>query len=678
MTRLRHALLSAALLTMMAPTARAADATAPVATHYGAWGVDLSGMDRSVAPGDDFFRFANGAWFARTVIPPDESSVGAGRDVFNRTQVQLRTLIEADARGAQGPIAARVGGLYASWMDEARLERLDAAPLAPNLAAIAAATDKGAFLILMGRTQAGFGKSLFGLEVGPDPARPEVNTLYLDQDGLGLPDRDYYLTPGFKPQLDAYRAYVERTLTMIGYPAPAATAEAIIKLETRVAELSWTKADERDIDKIINPMTPAQLQAFAPGLDWTAYLAAAGTPGQDRVIVGPKTAIQKIAALYAETPLETLKAWEAFHVADSAAPYLSKRFDESRFAFAKVLNGVSTQLPRWKRGVALVDGSLGEALGQAYVAEYFPPRSKALMLDLVANLKTAMAARIQGAAWMAPATKTEALTKLAKMDVQVGYPDKWRDYSGLRIDPADLYGNIERSEAFEWAYQLSDLNKAVDHHKWAMTPQTVNAYNGGLENRIVFPAGILQAPFFDADADPAVNYGAAGAIIGHEITHGFDDQGRKIDDTGAVRDWWTAEDATRFKAEAARYGAQYDAYTPVPGVHINGQLTMGENIADLGGLLAALDAYHTSLGGKPAPVIDGLTGDQRFFLAYAQAWRNRVREDALKARIASDPHSPPEFRVIGPTRNDDAWYAAFSVQPGGKYVLAPTDRVRIW
>ncbi len=657
---MRRALVSLALCVLTTPTARAVDTAAPGAVHYGAWGVDLMGMDKTVAPGDDFFRYANGAWLAKTVIPPDEASVGSGRDVFDRTQVQLRTLIETASRAAQDPIAARVGGLYAAWMDEARLEALGAAPLAPDLAALAAAPDKLAFLTLMGRTHAGFGKSLFGLGVGPDPARPDINALYLDQDGLGLPDRDYYLTDRFKPQLAAYRAYVERMLTLVGYAAPAQAADAIVKLETRVAEVSWTKTDERDIDKTINPMSPAELQAYAPGIDWTRYLAAAGTPDQAKLIVGPKTAIQKLAAIYAETPLETLKAWEAFHITDNAAPYLAKRFDESQFAFAKVLNGVAVQMPRWKRGVALVDGSLGEALGEAYVAAYFPPRAKAQMLDLVANLKTAMAARIAAATWMAPATKAEALKKLAKMDVQVGYPDKWRDYSGLSIDPADLYGDMRHSGAFEWAYQLADLNKAVDHHKWAMTPQTVNAYNGGLENRIVFPAG------------------AAGAIIGHEITHGFDDQGRKIDDTGAVRDWWTAEDASRFKAQAARFGSQYDTYAPVAGAHVNGQLTMGENIADLGGLLAALDAYHASLKGRPAPVIDGLTGDQRFFLAFAQAWRDRLRDDAIKARLATDPHSPPEFRVLGPTRNDDAWYAAFGVQPGGKYYLAPTDRVRIW
>ena len=669
---------SAAVLAFAAPMALAADAAAPVVVHYGAWGVDLTSGDRSVSPSDDFYSYANGAWDAKARIPADQASIGAGREVFDRTQLQLRTLIEAEAKSAQTPTAAQIGGLYGAWMDEARLEALDDKPLRADLATIAGLPDKAAFSLYMARTYGGFGKSLFGLGVGPDPKRPEINVLYLDQDGLGLPDRDYYLTEAFKPQRDAYLAYVTRTLTMIGETDPAAKAAAILAFETRLAQASWTQVDEGDIDKTINPMSLVELQAYAPQIDWSAHLDAADTPGQAQVIVGPKSAVKTFAAIYAETPLDTLKAWEAFHVTDSAAPYLSKRFDESRFAFQKTLSGVGVQQPRWKRGVNRVDGSLGEALGREYVAVYFPPDAKAKMRDLVANLKTALAARIEAVSWMAPATKAEALKKLAKMDVQVGYPDKWRDYSGLKIDPADLYGDMRRSEAFEWAYELSDLGKAVDHRKWGMTPQTVNAYNGGLENKIVFPAGILQAPFFDASADPAVNYGAAGAIIGHEITHGFDDQGRKIDDTGAVRDWWTPEDAKRFQAEADRFGAQYDAYEPVPGAHIQGKLTMGENIADLGGLLAALDAYHASLHGQPAPVIDGLTGDQRFFLAFAQSWRDKVRDDALKEQLASDPHSPPRFRLIGTTRNDDAWYAAFAARPGGKYYLAPADRVRIW
>ena len=677
---MRSALLaaSAILLSLSASHALAADVSTPAVVHYGAWGVDLSGADKTAPAGDDFYRFANGAWFDKAEIPGDQASTSSGREVFNRTQLQLRTLIETAARDAKTPTAAQIGGLYAAWMDQARLEALDARPLQADLARIAAVPDKAALSVLMAKTYGGFGKSLFGISVGPDPKRPETNMVYMDQDGLGLPNRDYYLTVAFKLQREAYRAYIERALGMIGYADPAATSAAILAFETKVAEASWSQVDERDLDKIINPMGIAELQAYAPQIDWTAHLNAAGTPGQEKVIAGPKTAIQKIAAIYAETPLATLKAWETFHVTDSASPYLSKRFDESRFAFQKTLSGVAIQQPRWKRGVNLVDGSLGEALGREYVATYFPPEAKAKMQDLVVNLKTALAARINNLVWMAPATKAQALKKLAKMDVQVGYPDKFRDYSGLKIDPADLYGNIQRSESFEWAYQLSDLNKAVDHKKWGMTPQTVNAYNGGLENKIVFPAGILQAPFFDASADPAVNYGAIGAVIGHEITHGFDDQGRKIDDTGAVRDWWTPEDAKRFEAQAATFGAQYDTYEPIPGAHVQGKLTMGENIADLGGLLAALDAYHASLHGQPAPVIDGLTGDQRFFLAFAQAWRNKIRDDAVRQQVTTDPHSPARFRVIGPVRNNDAWYAAFAVQPGGKYYLAPADRVRIW
>jgi putative endopeptidase len=678
--RSRSLAASAAALSFLASTLHAAPpatATGPIA-HYGPWGVDFTFMDRRVSPGDDFYEYANGAWNAKARIPPDRAHTGADLEVYERTELQLRDLIEAAARAPATPTAAQVGGLYTAWMDEARLETLDDKPLRPDLARIAAVPDRAAFSVLMARTYGGFGMSLFGVGVNPDPKRPEINVAFLDQDGLGLPDRDYYLTGGFKAQREAYRAYIARALTMVGYPEPAKWADTILDFETRIAQASWTEVERRDIEKTTTAMTLPELQAYAPGLDWSEHLAAAGAPDQAKVIMGPKTAVQKLAAIYAETPLDTLKAWETFHTIDSASSYLSKRFDDSRFAFRKTLSGVAVQLPRWKRGVRLVDGSLGEAVGREYVAKYFPPDSKAKMQDLVANLKVALAARINNAQWMAPATKAEALTKLGKMDVQVGYPDKWRDYSALRIDRADLYGDVQRSEAFEWAYQLSDLNKPVDHKKWAMNPQTVNAYNGELENKIVFPAGILQAPFFDPSADPAVNYGAIGAIIGHEITHGFDDQGRKIDDTGAVRDWWTAQDAARFQAQADKYGLQFDAYEPVAGSHIQGKLTMGENIADLGGLLASLDAYHTSLHGQPAPVLDGMTGDQRFFLSYAQSYREKDRDDALKQQMAADPHSPSKFRVIGPTRNDDGWYAAFDVKPGAKYYLAPADRVRIW
>jgi len=645
-------------------------ASSPV-THFGTWGVDLTGMDKSVRPGDDFDNFVNGAWKARTEIPADQPSTGVGFDVFNRTQAEIRGIIEKAAPDSQ------LGAMYHSFMDEPALERLDDKPLQQDLKEVAAITDLAGLTRYMGRTAGAFGITLFGVGAAPDPAHPVVNTLFIGQSGLGLPDRDYYLTANFKPQRDAYRAYVERLLTMVGYADPAKTADAVLAFETSVAKASWAAADRRDIDKVNNPMSIAELQSYAPGIDWDAYLTAAEISKRDHAIVAEKTAIRDIAALYAQTPLDTLKAWEAFHVADQASPYLSKRFVDSRFEFTKTLSGVTAQRPRWRRGVDLIDGSLGELLGHAYVDQYFPPSSKAKMNDLVANLKTAMGGRIEKLEWMSADTKKAALEKLSKMEVQVGYPDKWRDYSRLKLEPSDLYGNVQRSNRFEWEYQIEDLGKPVDRQKWFMTPQTVDAYNGGLENKIVFPAGILQPPYFDPDADPAVNYGAIGAIIGHEISHGFDDQGRKIDSTGAIRDWWTKEDADRFNAQAKRFGAQYDTYEPVPGMHVNGQLTMGENIADMAGVIVAYDAYRESLHGATAKVLDGFTGSQRFFLAYAQAWRAKQRDDAIRQQIASNPHSPAHFRVIGPLRNVDAWYAAFNVE-GGKYYLAPADRVRIW
>ncbi len=639
--------------------------------HFGSWGVDLAGMDRTVNPADDFDRYVNGAWADKTQIPADQASAGVAYDVFNLTQEQIRALIE------NAPTTTQLGAMYQSFMNEAVVEKVDDKPLQAELKVVAALADRDAFTKFMGRTNGRFGFTIVGPAVAGDPSKPDTNVLWLGQAGLGLPDRDYYLNANFKPQLDAYRAYIERTFSMVNYPEPAKSADAVIGFETAIAKASWPLADRRDLDKINNPMSLADLQSYAPGLSWDAYFTASSIPSRSRVIVLEKTAIRDIAALYAATPLDTLKAWQAFHVADQASPYLSKRFVDSRFTFTKTLSGVTELRPRWKRGATLIDTTLGELLGRTYVETYFPAASKAMMTELVANLKTAMGSRIQSNDWMSADTKKAALEKLSRMDVMVGYPDKWRDYSTLKVDAGDLYGNVERSGQFEWEYQLSDLDKPVDKKKWAMTPQTVNAYNGGLENKIVFPAGILQAPFFDPKADAAVNYGAIGTVIGHEISHGFDDQGRKIDATGTVRDWWTAADAERFNAQAKKFGGQYDTYFPVPGMHINGQLTMGENIADLAGVLIALDAYHASLKGKPAPVVDGLSGDQRFFLAFAQAWRTKQRDDALRNQLASDPHSPAKFRVIGPLRNVDAWYTSFDVS-AGKYFLKPEERVRIW
>jgi len=625
-----------------------------------------------VKPGDDFVRYATGKWLDANEIPADQTSNGTGYDTYNRNQVRLRNIVTSAPKDSQ------LGALYASYMNEPLLEQLDAKPLMADLAALDAIKTKAQFADYMARTHADFGSALFGLGPIPDPNNPAIKILFVGTSGMGLPDRDYYLDDKYKTQREAYRAFIQRTLSLVGTPDAAAAADKIMAFETQIAKLSWDKTDLRDINKLNNPMTVPQLAAYAPGIDWPAYLKSAKIDSAPKMIVSDNTAIKALAALYAETPLETLKSWERFKVANQAGGLLSKRFVDSNFEFAKALSGVKQLRPRWRRGIDQVDGRLGELLGQTYVERYFAASSKTKMEQLVANLKKAAAVRITGNSWMSAATKKAALVKLDKMEVMVGYPEKFRDYSALAMKGDDLYGNVKRSSAFEWDYQLSELNKPVDKKKWSMSPATVDAYNAFFENKIVFPAGILQAPFFDPAADPAVNYGAIGAVIGHEIMHGFDDQGRKFNEIGAAKDWWTKEDATRFQALTAELGKQYSAYEAAPGVFINGDFTMGENIGDMSGLEVAYDAYKMSLNGKPPPVIDGLTGDQRFFLAFAQAWRGKQREDSIKTQVASDPHSPRRFRVIGPLRNLDAWYAAFGVEPGSKFYIPADKRVRIW
>jgi putative endopeptidase len=670
--RIAAVLLSCTVLSAPIFAQPAADsAAAPEDVHFGKWGVDLTSRDTSVRPGDDFQRYAAGKWLDTHDIPDDQSQNGVGYEVYNRNQDRLKAIVMSSPKDSQ------LGALYASYMDEARLEQLDAAPIKPDLDAVDAIADKAAMTRYMAASLAGAGQTLFGPGIGPDPVKPTMNTLYLGSSGMGLPDRDYYLLDKYKPQRDAYRAYIQRTLDMIGTANASAAADQILAFETEIAKISWPQADLRDIDKSNNPMTMAELANYAPGFDWAAYFGAANIHA-DKLVVGDNTTIKALASLYDRTPLDTLKTWERFKVADGAQNYLSKRFVDSRFEYTKALNGAKQLRPRWRRGIDQVDGRLGELLGQAYVDRYFSPQSKAMMEELVGNLKKAMAQRINGNGWMAPATKKAALAKLAKMDVMVGYPDTFRDYSKLVMKPDDLYGNVKRSGAFEWDYQLSQLGQPVDRKKWAMSPATVDAYNAGLENKIVFPAGILQPPFFDPDADAAVNYGAIGAVIGHEISHGFDDQGRKIDASGAIRDWWTPADAKRYTGLTAALGKQYSSYEAAPGFFINGNLTMGENIADMSGLEVAHEAYLMSLKGKKAPVIDGLTGDQRFFLAFAQVWRGKQRDDAVKTQVATDPHSPRRYRIIGPLRNLDAWYAAFKITPDSKYYIPPDKRVRIW
>jgi putative endopeptidase len=505
-----------------------------------------------------------------------------------------------------------------------------------------------------------------------------MNALWMFSGGLGLPEKEYYFDEKFADQRGAYLAYLERTFRNIGEASPREAASRVMTFETYVAQLNWDAEQKRQIEKINNPMSGSELAAYAPGVDWDAFFAGHNIPPQERIIVTDNTAVKAIAALFASTDLDTLKLWQKAQVTHQASPYLNQKMVESRFQYTSALNGTSEQRARWKRAVDTIDGSLGELVGEAYVDEYFPKIAKTRMDELVRNLKLAMADRIGENDWMSPETKEAALDKLERMDVMVGYPEKFRDYSQLPMSPDDLYGNMIAASQFNADYEMGDLGKPVDRKKWGMNPQTVNAYNGGLENKMVFPAGILQPPFFDPWADPAVNYGAIGVVIGHEISHGFDDQGRKIDASGAIRDWWTAGDAERFEAEAEKFGAQYAAFEVVPGSFINPDLTMGENIADLAGVLVAHDAYKKSLGGEEAPVIDGLTGDQRFFLAYAQVWRAKAREDSLRNQVATDPHSPARYRTIAPLRNVDAWYEAFGITPDDAMYIAPEDRARIW
>jgi putative endopeptidase len=646
-------------------------AAATANAHFGKWGVDLSSRDTAVKPGDDFERFASGKWLDTHDIPADQAQNTVGYDAYLRNQARLRAIV------TDAPKDSQVGALYASYMDEAHLDQLDAAPMKADLDRVAAIQNKADMVRYMGESAYAAGATLFGIGVIPDPNNPAMNTLFVGSAGLGLPDRDYYLLDKYKPQRDAYHAYIQRTLALIGHPNAAAEADQLLAFETDIAKVSWPRTDLRNFDKINHPMTSAELAAYVPNIDWNTYLTSAKVH-TDHMIVADNTAVKAVAELFDKTPIETLKTWQDFKVADGAANYLSKRFVDNKFEFTKTLSGVSQLKPRWQRGMDQIDARLGELVGKTYVADYFSPKSKAMMEQLVANLKVAAGKRIQGNTWMSPETKKAALVKLSKMQVMVGYPDKFRDYSKLELKSDDLYGNVMRSSEFEWDYALSYLDKPVDKKKWGMTPATVNAYNGFLENKIVFPAGILQPPFFDPTADAAANYGAIGAIIGHEIMHGFDDQGRKFDSNGKLHDWWQPADATRFKALTDRLGKQYSSYEAAPGVFINGDLTMGENIGDMSGLQVAYGAYHASLKGKKAPVIDGLTGDQRFFLSFAQAWRGKQRPDSIKTQVASDPHSPRRYRVIGPLRNLDAWYDAFNIKPGSKFYIPPAQRVHLW
>jgi predicted metalloendopeptidase len=667
----------------LAPTPTIAATVAPPAlpkAAIGDFGLDLSAGDKSVKPGDDFFAYANGTWDQSFKIPPDKASFGPFDRLDELSKERVRTIIEqsAAAHAAHGTPEQQIGDYYAAFMDESAIEANGLALALPDLERIAAAKSRADVARLFGTI--GYA-TLFDVQLSPDYKNPDRYAVVITESSLGLPDRDYYLKddPQLKALREKYVAYVAQMLTLGGSSDPHAQARDIMAFETAVAKGQWPIEKRRDVDATYNPRTKAQLIAYAPGFPWQGFLEAQQLGARQDVVLGELTAMRDLAALFNRTPVPTLKAFLTFHYLNDNAAVLPQRFDQARFAFyGQTMRGQPQQRERWKRGVDAVDGALGEAVGRLYVATYFPPESKAKMQQLVADLRAALSERIDALDWMTAETKTRAHEKLAAFTPKIGYPDTWKDYSTLIVKRDDPIGNGRRAAQWWWDYQVARIDKPVDRSEWGMTPQEINAYYNPLNNEIVFPAAILQPPFFDPNADAAVNFGAIGAVIGHEIGHGFDDQGRKFGPDGSMRDWWTPQDAQVFNGRTARLIKEFSGFEALPGLHVNGANTIGENIGDLGGLNMAHEAYLLSLKGKPAPVIDGLTGDQRFFLAYAQVWREKYREGSLREIVMSDVHSPARFRVNGPLPNIDAWYVAFDVKPGDKMYLMPEERVRIW
>jgi endothelin-converting enzyme/putative endopeptidase len=669
---------SATLLSACSETAApVAEAAKPA---VGSFGVDLAQMDRAIRPGDDFYSYVNGTWLKTFQIPADRARYTTGTSVADKMEADVHVILDevAASRGAPGTVAQKVGDLYGGWMDEAGIESRGIAPLTPYLDEIAAVKTKADLMKLVGDIDY---TAPFGLGVYPDLADPTRYTVWVGQAGLGMPNRDYYLNKG--PKFDAYRTayreYIVRLFTLIGDKDPAGSAGKVIAIENKIAAVAWPPERQRSVKETNNPMDRAGLAKLVPAVDWSVVLDGVGLADAQHFIVNETTAIRDGARLLQTESLDAWKAYLAFHVIHDRAADLPKAFDEANFNFdSKTLRGVEQQRDRWKRGIAVVDDYIGEGLGELYVKKHFPPGHKAKMDELIANLRASLKSRIESSAWMDAATRAEALEKLKAFEPRIGYPEKWRDYSALTIERGKHFENVTAARHFEWNRLAGRLRQPVDRTEWQMTPQTVNAYYDSQMNQINFPAGILQPPFFDPNADPAVNYGAIGAVIGHEIGHGFDDQGREFDGAGKVRNWWTAETNAKFVEATKKLDAQYHAFCPLEGACVNGQLTMGENIGDLGGLEMAYGAYRLSLGGKEAPVIDGFSGDQRFFLAFAQAWRGKIRDDALRAQLLTDPHSPAAARGQLPLRNVDAWYQAFGVKEGDKLYLKPEERVKIW
>jgi putative endopeptidase len=649
-------------------------------------GIDTQNFDAAVRAQDDFYRHVNGVWLDHTQIPADKATWGTFAKLYDDSQEALRGIVEEATKSPDnkpGSEAQKIGDLFGDFMDEAGLEKLGLQPLAPEYARIDAIKDKKELPALIAHLAS------IGVTVPYVPYVHQDNrdsTKYivdLYQGGLGLPDRDYYLKPDdekLKDALTKYQAHVQKMLEMAGDDDASAEAAAIVKLETALAQVQWTKVENRDPVKTYNKYEIAKLAELAPGYNWPAFLEGAEIAGKvDYLIVSQPSYITGFNKVLNDTPLDTWKTYFRWHVLSDYASYLSKPFVDEDFAFfGTALRGVPENKPRWKRGIDLVENAVGEALGKLYVKKYFPPAYKARMEELVDNLLKAYKTSIDTLEWMGPETREQAQAKLAKFTYKIGYPNKWRDYSSLTITPGDLVGNIMRAQKFEYDRNIKKLGQPIDREEWEMTPQTVNAYYNPEMNEIVFPAAILQPPFFFADADDAVNYGGIGAVIGHEISHGFDDQGSQYDGDGNLRDWWTDADHERFKAKTNALVAQYAAFEPVPGYHVNGELTLGENIADNSGMAIAYKAYHIALNGKQAPVIDGMSGDQRFFMGWAQVWRGKVRENEAIRRVKIDPHSPPAVRGSAPLENQPAFFEAFGIKEGDGMWRAPDQRVTIW
>ena len=672
--RFRDLLLATAVAAVTSVTAIAAG------PRYGTWGVALEDMDRSVKPGDGFFHYAEGTWLKNHEIPADKRAAGYNYDLPDEIEQQVRRMVEGVSANPNSPISKKIGDAYAAWMDEAGTEARGLAPAKPYLDRIAAVSNKNELVQLMAKP--GYAAPInIGISVDQDDTTRY--TAAASQASLGLPARDYYLLKGSKYDAirKAYHDYIVKISTLAGLADPEGRAARIMALETRLSQDQWTPEQQRDPVAVHNPMNRAQLQKLAPEFNWPQTLESMGLGQAPIVDVAEKSAITAAGKRIADVPLETWKEYLTFRFLSDHADVLPKAFDQASFDFyGKTLSDVPQQRARWKRGVDMLDESLGEAVGQLYVAEHWPAETAKMAQELVEDVRAAYADKIRNASWMDAATKEAALEKLNAFDPRIGHPVKWIDYSSLQISRTDALANAMATQDFLWRLELERFPKPVDRTLWYLTPQTVNAYYATNTNQITVPAAILQPPFFDPAADPAVNYAETGATtIGHEMGHAFDDEGRQFDAKGRLRDWWSKGTAARYKVKADMLAAQFDKYEPLPGVHIKGKLTLGENLADLGGLETAYAAYrrYVARHGEP-PVIDGFTGDQRFFIAYAQAWQGKRREGALRQQLLSNPHSPEQYRVDGIVRNFDPWYKAFNVQPGDKLYLPPAERVRIW